>query len=52
MSEKRDGAQPTGGRVPNGHGYCWAQHGSGVRCCQPKGHSGPHVYPYTPRKTW
>lgn len=42
---------------PRGHNYCWAEHPSGVRCCEPTGHpprdgGGGHVYPYTPRTEW
>lgn len=38
-------------RVPNGHNYCWAEK-DGQRCCLPKGHSGKHLDPYTPRREW
>lgn len=39
-------------RVPNGHNYCWAMHKDGQRCSLPKGHSGRHLDPYTPRREW
>jgi hypothetical protein len=39
-------------RVPNGHGYCWAQGPSGARCIHPKGHSGKHYDPYVSRREW
>ncbi|MDX5566897.1 hypothetical protein PYK79_31695 [Streptomyces sp. ID05-04B] len=54
MSEEKRAGQTSAlrSRVPNGHNYCWAEHSSGVRCCQPRGHSGRHEHPYVPRQTW
>ncbi|MGQ4358584.1 hypothetical protein [Streptomyces sp. SAS_272] len=52
MSEKTRKTPVSQPRVPNGHGYCWNEHTSGVRCCKPGGHSGRHEYPYEPRTTW
>jgi len=35
-----------------GHNYCWAEHSTGVRCTLPTGHTGKHLYDYTPRTEW
>jgi hypothetical protein len=50
----KSGTQPPHKPAPfsRGHGYCWAEHSSHVRCTLPTGHTGKHLYPYTPRTEW